>query len=233
MKRFWTSTSVVKEGDAFTIQLDGKALKMPSGKQLSLPFMPLATAIAAEWRLAGGEDKIFTPDDLPLTRLATTAQDRVEPNRGEIINQLAAYGMNDLLCYRASDQLLAAREYESWQPWLDWAQARYGITLLLSNSIIPIDQPADTRTALCAILGGMSAWQLAGLGVLVPALGSLILGLAIEAGALSPQAAADAAHLSETWQESRWGADEEAARRRELIAADIAVSARFMILCQP
>jgi chaperone required for assembly of F1-ATPase len=79
----------------------------------------------------------------------------------------------------------------------------------------------------------MSNHQLAGLGAAVPALGSLVLGLAIAADALAPELACELAHLGELWQEMRWGMDQEAASRRKKIAEDLAQTARFMMLCRP
>ncbi len=101
MKRFWTETAVVFDNGEFVVRLDGRPVKRPNGQVLSVPFQALAEGIAAEWAATGPN---FTADDLPLTRLATTAQDRVRMNRAEIIAQLADYGMNDLICYRAADQ---------------------------------------------------------------------------------------------------------------------------------
>ena len=72
-----------------------------------LESVPLAEAIAAEWAEA---PENFTPDDVPLTRLVATAQERVRTHRAAIIDQLAAYGRNDLLCYRAADSTLRATE---------------------------------------------------------------------------------------------------------------------------
>jgi chaperone required for assembly of F1-ATPase len=59
-----------------------------------------------------------------------------------------------------------------------------------------------------------------------------VLALAVEAGALAPGAACECAHLGELWQEERWGKDEEAAARRQSVTEDVAVNARFMILCR-
>jgi len=231
MKKFWSDTSVVAEGDQFTVFLDTKPLKMPGGGTLTVSFQPLAEAIAAEWRQSTPE---FTLDDLPLTRLAATAQARVRLAQSEIIEQLAAYGMNDLLCYRAAAEPgLAAREAEIWQPWLDWAEQKLRVTLHITSGVIHIEQPPEARQAFIDQLSGMSEYQIAGLGVIVPALGSLVLGLAVEAGALQPEAACDCAHLDELWQEARWGADDEAIARRRAIALDVGLSARFMTLCRP
>ncbi len=232
MKRFWTSTAAQQHEDGFAILLDGKILHLPGGNPLNVPFPALAAAIAQEWAEAGGETKNFTPDDLPLTRLASTARERVHHHRDNIISQLAAYGLTDLLCYRAENQpALAAREQELWQPQLDWAAQTYGIQLRTTAGIVPIPQPPEALAIFTAALAAMTDYQLAAIGVIVPALGSLILGLAVAANALTPDAACNLAFLGELWQEEHWGADEAAAARRQIIRDDIATSAHFMALC--
>ena len=231
VKRFWTNTQVAPEGREFVIQLDSRLLKLPSGQALAVPFQTLAEGIASEWAAARQN---FTPDDLPLTRLATTAQDRIRVKRAEIIKQLTAFGMNDLLCYRAADEpLLAQREEQVWQPWIDWAEKQFGLALKSTSGIMHIEQSTRCREIFIAHLSTMNEYQLAGLGVIVPSLGSLVLGLALEAGALTPDAACECANLGELWQEARWGTDDEAAIRRQTGAKDVAVSVQFMILCQP
>jgi len=231
MKRFWAKAEVAPDGEKFIVRLDERPVKLPNGKPLAVPLQMLAEGIAAEWAAVGQN---FRPDDLPLTRLATTAQERVPAHRSGIIVQVAGYGMNDLLCYRAaSEPALALQEAAAWQPWLDWAQRELGTTLQSTTGIVPITQSPAAYEAFIRHLSGMDAYQLAGLGVIVPALGSLLLALAVAAGALAPDAACECAHLGELWQEARWGTDAEAVARRRGIAEDVAVSARFMILCRP
>ena len=136
MKRFWSTASVEREGDAFAVRLDARKLKLPGGAALSVPFAPLAEAIAAEWATA---PENFTPDDVPLTRLVATAQEHVRPHRAAIIDQLAAYGRNDLLCYRATDGAARASEDEASSPWTGWAERRFGITLAIAAGLMPVD----------------------------------------------------------------------------------------------
>ncbi|HQT47448.1 MAG TPA: ATP12 family protein [Acidocella sp.] len=230
MKRFWSAAKIAANHGEFTVLLDSRPVKLPSGKALGVPFRALAEAIAAEWA-ATGEN--FTQDDLPLTRLTTTAQDRVRHVRVEIIGQLAAYGMNDLLCYRAEDAALAAHEAKSWQPWLDWLEGQLGVRLQSTAGVVHIVQSPACLVSFTSRLAQMDEYQLAALGVIVPALGSLVLGLALEAGALTPEAACDCAHLDELWQEKFWGQDDEATARRQTVVEDVLVSTRFMQLCPP
>jgi chaperone required for assembly of F1-ATPase len=196
MKRFWSTTRVTAHDGAFAVLLDARPLKLPGGGALSVPFEPLAEAIAAEWAAA---PERFTPDDL--------------------------------LCYRAGDGALRATEDAAWAPWTGWAERRFGISLAVAAGIMPVEQSPATQTAFTTALAGMSEYALAGLGVVVPALGSLILGLAIEAGALAPAEACRLAALEELTQEQRWGTDVAAETRRHKHAEDVAESARFMVLC--
>jgi chaperone required for assembly of F1-ATPase len=198
---------------------------------LTVPFLPLAEGIAEEWQ---GLSETFGPDDLPMTRLIATAQDRIRYDREQVIGRLAGYGMNDLLCYRAGGAPeLAACEADAWQPWLDWAEQTFGVCWRTTTGVMPVVQTPENFARFTAVLRDMDEYQLAGLGVVVPGLGSLVLGLALQAGLLAPEAACDCANLDELWQESHWGADEAAEARRRADVKDIAVSARFMILCRP
>jgi chaperone required for assembly of F1-ATPase len=230
MKRFWSTTKIVSSGDEYTIQLDARPLKLTAGPPLAVPFLPLAEAIEAEWQSV---NLSFTADDLPLTQLTTTAQERIRLIRPETVKQLVAYGVNDLLCYRSEhDPELAAREREVWQPWIEWANQRYCVHLKTTSGIIPVHQPAECAKIFSLHLNAMTEYQLAGMGVMVGALGSLILSFAVEAGVLQSVDACDCANLSEIWQESRWGADDEAIARRKMIHEDVALGARFINLCR-
>ncbi len=229
MKRFWSGTAVTGAGTAWSVALDGKPLRLPGGGSLTVPSPRLAEALAAEWAAA---PPAFTPDHLPLTRLAATAQDRVRQHRGDITTQLANYGLNDLLCYRAGHPpALAARQAAAWQPWLDWAAARHGIQLTVTSGLMPITQPPTARPACTAALASLDEYQLAGLGVIIPALGSLVLGLAVQTNALAPAPACDLAQLDALWQEQQWGADSAAAAARRTLLADVAAAAQFMVIC--
>jgi chaperone required for assembly of F1-ATPase len=233
VKRVWRRAEILALPEGHGVALDGKPVKKPGGAALCVPFAPLAAAIAAEWESAGLDGRNITPDDLPLTRLATTATDRVAPARDDIIGQIAAYGLHDLLCYRAESPLeLAAAQAESWSPWLAWAQTTLGTPLATTAGITPITQPATTAAKFIEILTQKTAFELAGLGVAVPALGSLVLGLAMLQNALTPAAAFRLAALDELFQAARWGEDADAATRRAAILADLTLCQNFWELCR-
>jgi len=228
MKRFWSQTEVIASAGAFGIALDGKPVRRSDGTPLCVPYQALATGIAAEW--AGVGDS-FTLDGFPLTRLTASAQGQDAALRRQIIDQLVGYGVNDLLCYRSDEPPeLAACEAAAWDPWIDWAARELGAALHVTAGILPIDQPAESRAAFMAALEHMGAYTLAGLGMTVPALGSLVLGLAVERGALEPKEACACANLGSLWQEARWGTDAEAAAGRARLEDDVTVAAWFMRL---
>lgn len=233
MKRIWKTVETRAAESGWHVLLDAKPLKKPGNAALILPFAPLAEAIADEWRQAGLTGQDIKPDDLPLTRLATTAIERVPANRAELITQLAAYGANDMLCYRAeAPPSLVEREEAAWAPWLAWAASRYDVTLNTGTGITPITQPPETTAIFAAALTGFSHFELAALGVAVPAMGSLILGLALALGELTPQAAFDLSTLEETSQIERWGSDDLAEERRLATLTDLQLCTRFIALCR-
>ena len=232
MKRIWKHAGLQALDGGFGVTLDGRPVRLPGGAPLTVPTEGLARAIAAEWNAPGDNDEV-RPDDLPLTRLAGTAVERIAPDTAPVRAGLLAYGRSDLLCYRATGpDGLVAEQARLWQPWLDWAGATLGARLAVTAGITAIDQPPEAIAGLDAALATHDAWSLAGLGVTVPALGSLVLGLAVAAGAIAPAAAHDCATLDERWQERLWGEDAEAAARRARIGGEIASAARFVNLAR-
>jgi chaperone required for assembly of F1-ATPase len=234
MKRFWDSAAAAVDTDGWRVLLDGKPVRLPDGPPLRVGRRALAEAIAAEWQAAGGtKDGDMTYADVPLTRIAGTAQLRIAPDPEPIALELARYAGTDLLCYRATHpDALVQRQHAAWQPWLDWANQRHGARLHVTSGVMHVTQPDASLAALAQAVAAYDPLVLAGLGLAVPALGSLVLGLAMAAGALDGGAAHDLATLDEMFQEQLWGRDAEAAARRAKVAAELNVAGRFMTLAQ-
>jgi chaperone required for assembly of F1-ATPase len=226
LKRFWQNAAAAPHDGAWRIVLDGKPMHLPGGLPLQVESEALARALAAEWQNAGAT---WSMGDLPLTRLAATALHRIAPDPAPTVAALAKYAASDCLCYRAEHpEALMVRQHHAWQPWLDWAAATYGARLHVSHGIMPVRQPDQALTALEAALARRTIWELAGLGVLVPAYGSLILGLAVAEGQLTAAAAHALAALDELFQESKWGEDADADARRTAMARDVAHAETFL-----
>ncbi len=175
MKRFWDAASIEAETEGFSIRLDGKPMRVPSGAVLVVGPEALAQAIATEWQTAGGaKGGEMSFQDTPLTRLAGTAQERIAPNPDPIVDAIARYGETDLLCYRAEAPAeLVQRQERLWQPWLDWAAQTHAAPLRATVGVGYVKQHHDSINALRRVVAAQDVWTLAGLGIAVPALGSL------------------------------------------------------------
>ncbi len=232
MKRFWDMATTAREDTGWGVRLDDRPVRLPGGSPLVVPSHALAGAIAAEWQAAGGEKGgEMSYAELPLTRLAGTAQERIAPDPEPVILEIARYGETDLLCYRAdAPDSLVKRQALLWQPWLDWARQRHGARLRVTAGIVHVAQDSAALAALAGAVAEQGAMRLAALGIAVPALGSLVLGLALADGALDADAACEAAMVDELFQEALWGADAEAAARRANVRADIGHAWRFLTL---
>jgi chaperone required for assembly of F1-ATPase len=234
VKRFWQQASAARHAGGWIITLDAKPMRLPGGGELRLPQEKLAQAIAAEWQGAGQrKNGEIAMDDLPLTQLAATALHRIAPAPAATAAAIAKYGEADCLCYRVEHPPeLALRQNEEWQPWLNWAAETFGARLIVTTSIEAVPQSAQALHALAVAVDGHDAWQLAGLGILVPAYGSLVLGLAVAAGALTAAASLRLSMLEELHEEELWGADDLAVARRARMARDVADAARFIRLAE-
>ena len=235
MKRFWDIVAIEPVDAGYAILLDGKAMHLPGGAVLRVDGEPLARAIAAEWRTAGGgKGGEMSFAHTPLTRLAGTAQQRIAPDPAPTIAAIAGYAESDMLCYRAeAPKELVARQMRAWQPWLDWAALTYDAPLQVGSGIAYVNQHRSSVAALRTAVAALDVPALAALGVVVPALGSVVLGLAMTEGRLDAASAHRLGALDELFQAEAWGEDAEAASRRAAIAADVAVAARFLQLTRP
>src|SRR5690606_2143675 len=106
----------------------------------------LAEAVVAEW---SAQETVIDPAAMPLTRLANTAIDRVEPDPARIVDEILAYAMSDLLCYRAdTPDPLVQRQCALWDPILRWAAESLGVELVTATGIIHRPQPDAARDKL-------------------------------------------------------------------------------------
>lgn len=226
MKRFYKEAAATALEAGFGVALDGKPVRTPGGSVLTVPTQALAAAVAAEWAEQTGDVR---PLGMPLTRLVLTQIDRVAPRRTEVAAEMLAYAETDLLCYRAEEAALADRQRAVWDPLLDWLAARYGVTLAVTDGLMPVAQAAACAP-LAAKLDGLGDADLTALALAAPAAGSLVIGLALLDGRLSAEEAFAVSQLDETYQIEHWGEDYEAADRRADLAREFQDIARFLTL---
>ncbi|MFT4150565.1 MAG: ATP12 family protein [Paracoccaceae bacterium] len=228
-KRFWQAATVEPAEAGFTVRLDGRPVKTPAKTLLVVPTQAMAQAIAAEWDAQQG---LVRPETMPMTRMANSALDKVGPLHPAVVDEVAGFGGSDLLCYRAdAPEELAARQRQGWDPLLDWAATRLGAPLVQTVGVIHVAQSPESLARLRGHVAGQGAFPLVALHDLVAITGSLILGLAVAEGRLTPEQAWALARIDEDWQAEQWGIDDEAAEHAALRRAALMDAARFYGLC--
>ena len=227
MKRFYKDVTVDETPGGFRFLLDGKPVQTPARNALLVPNRALAEALAEEWRAQGDE---MQPLTMPLTRMVNTVIDGVRTNRAATIGAIVRFGENDLLSYRAETPAELARRQAQWDTHLDWAHKRHGARLAVTGGIGHVTQPPEALAALERAVAVLDDYSLAALHVLSSITGSLVLGLAVLEGELTPAQAFALSRLDEAYQAETWGADREAEQRAAALAREMDLAARLVAL---
>jgi chaperone required for assembly of F1-ATPase len=226
-KRFYQSVTVSDEPDGqFGIRLDGKLTRTPARNLLLAPRRPLADAMAQEW---AAQTERIDPSSMPYTRLVVTALDGVAGQEAAVISDLLGYARSDLLCYRIGHPVGHAQlQSEHWDPVLRWARDEHGLQFALATEITFVEQPEATLQRMAALLGPVTALDLAALHTMTTLSGSAILMLAVKERAITPEMAWAAASVDEDWQIKLWGLVDEAAVRRERRTRDFLAAGQVL-----
>ena len=92
-KRFYKDAGVGVADGGFTVTLDGKPIKTPSGRMVVVPCARLAEMIAAEWNAQG---ELIDPLTMPLTRFANSVVQGVVDQTEAVADDVARYFASDL-----------------------------------------------------------------------------------------------------------------------------------------
>ena len=228
MRRFWKEVTLEQSTFGHAVRLDGRPVKTPTRNELALPTKRLADAVVAEWEAV---EKTIDPLQMPMTGFANAAIDRIAPDRAGFAAAIAAYGETDLFCYRAAaGEPLAERQAAIWDPWLQWARARYDVSFVIVEGIMHQPQPDTSLEKLRAAVVARGTFELAAMAKLAHLSGSLIATLAVVERAGQAQDIWNATCLDELWQEELWGADHWAQKNRNDREGEFMQAARFLEL---
>ena len=228
MKRFWKSAQAIQNDGSWGVELDGRPLRTPARKPLSVPTQRLAEDIAAEWNAA--EDKIDRRA-MPLTGLANAAIDRVAPDKKSFASGIAKYAEADLASYRAEGpQGLIDAQAEHWDELLAWGRRRFDVDFRTTNGLLHVEQPPATVERLAHAVNALDPYRLAGLSPLVTIGGSLLAALGVLEEVFTPEWAWEAVSVDDRWQLEQWGSDAEAEAALDNRKRDFLVAARFLEL---
>jgi chaperone required for assembly of F1-ATPase len=229
MKRFFKTAEAVTTENGFSVLLDGRPIKTPAKADLVLPTEALAQAIAKEWD-AQVED--IDPAAMPLMKFAATAIDRVIPQREKVIDDMAAFGGTDLVCYRANyPERLIKKQSDAWDPLVKWVADTHGVALTVTIGVGYVAQDETGQARLRDVLNGESDLRLAALHDVVSLTGSLVMALAVLAGNLNAEEAFEMSEIDETYAIEEWGENEEATTRRKNNRNSLIAAVEFLNLC--
>jgi chaperone required for assembly of F1-ATPase len=212
-KRFYKEVSIGNAEGGFSILLDGRPVKTPAKRALTLPTRKATDVVAAEWR---DQAEVIDPARMPITRLANSAIDGVAQDVETVRADIVKYAGTDLLCYRAdAPQSLVDAQAGKWDPVLAWAAQTLGARFILAEGVIHQQQPAPALAAFeSALQRHADAFALAALHTITTLTGSGLLALALAEGRLTAEEVWTAAHADEDWNIEQWGSDAEAEARR-------------------
>jgi chaperone required for assembly of F1-ATPase len=224
-KRFYAKTGVAEADSGFTITLDNRPIRTPSGRIITAPVREIADAISAEWE---AQKEALDPLTMPLTRFANSVVEAVVDRADLVADDVAKYLQSDLLFYRAGHpEGLVAREAQHWDAVLFWAADVLGAHFILAEGIMHVRQPDSAIEAARAALPS-DPWSIAAMHVVTTLTGSALLALALKHGVLEPDQVWTAAHVDEDWNAEQWGADEEVAARRAARRVEFEAATRIL-----
>ena len=235
-KRFYAAVSVAEISDGFAITLDDKIVKTPAKKNLAVASPLMAEAIAAEWQAQG---EFIDTDTMPLTRLANITLDVVPASREALLMDISGYGETDLVCYRAplaandselgaDATVLRARQDAAFDPLLRWLTLECGIALDITEGIMPVAQSSADLKRIAAVFAAANDAELAALAMLIPMLGSAVLGIALWKRHLDLETALHIARLDEDFQAEKWGMDVHVAKEWDAKKRDIRAAVFYL-----
>jgi chaperone required for assembly of F1-ATPase len=229
-KRFYKEAGIADTNGGFAITLDGKPIKTPSGRMVTVPVRAIAEAIAEEWR---AQQEMIDPLTMPLTRFANSVVESVVDRVAPVRDDVARYFQSDLLFYRAGHpQALVEKEAAHWDPVLFWAADTIGAHFILGEGIMHVRQP-DTAVEAAQRALPDDPWSVAAVHVVTTLTGSALLALALAHDARDADQVWDAAHVDEDWNRDQWGVDEEVAARRAAREVDFQAAVRILRAMKP
>ncbi len=233
MKRFYklVSTSQSTDGGYYSVLLDGKPIKTPSGAIVQAPTKAIADLVMAEWAAQGD---VIDPKSMDMMQILVTAQDNVGPMRADIAAQVADYLDTDLVFYRTNDPpQYADRQKAVWDPVVCWLEKQLGAALQTTFELSAIKQPKQAHDALASYMGGLSLHEFTIFSVSTAETGSVALAMALVQGEMTPDDVFTAARIEEIvkgeiYREDLYGAAPHEEKGRALLKRSLDASAVFL-----
>ena len=229
-KRFWTEVDITKAENGFAVELDGRGIKTPAKALLVLPTQELANLVADEWRAVEGD---LDPSKMPATRMTNSAIDAVSVRKDQVVDVLSDYAASDLLCYWAEGPKgLIEIQKQKWQPVLEWISAKYGLSVVTTSGIMPVQQDPKLRNQIRSEIIELSPFEIAGLHDVIVLSGSAFLAMAWKHREIDESTAWLHSRVDADWQIGQWGEDEDEAKVVAIKRADFYFATNYCRLAQ-
>ena len=177
----------------FGVTLDGKSIKTPLGKQLAVPSLVLAWAIAVEW---DQQATFLKPAQMPLMTLACTTIDQVAGNPQLYRDLALKFLPTDTTCFwvdAAEDRVLYRKQQEAFQDLHDYCQTVLGekpavamgaiegliMTRRREGKEFGLPHPPTLVTRAHEWVNTLDAWNLCALHSVASETKSFFLGMAV------------------------------------------------------
>lgn len=228
LKKFYSDVSVNESNNVFSILLDGRELKTPQKKPLTLINKKIADAIAQEW---SKQDETIDHSSMPLTSLAFTALDLVEEARDKVIDEVINFTHTDTSCCWVEDpKELRQQQLKTFLPLIQWFSEKYSIPLQPTETVFVSRLDDNEFVSLRNILNSYDPYHLTAVFNMTNIFKSLVLTMALINDSISMDEAWTASQLEESFQIKKWGETEEIKNQRDYLLKDLKSTYKFWTL---
>ncbi len=153
----------------------------------------------------------------------------VSQHRKEIIERMVNFSLTDTLLFRNPDAVdLIEEERKVWDPIVEWAKDKMKVDFKTSESLeVPVENNASLPR-LQVFLESLSDKELVVFYEVSKITKSVLLAAAFVKGKVNAEDTFKTAFLEEIWQADKWGHDEQADKRREIIQQELKDAENFL-----
>ena len=145
----------------------------------------------------------------------------IKNHREEIITRLVQFSKTDSLLFWDKEVSLYKKQEELWGPILKWAHHNLNAKYLTTDKMEVVEQKKNTLQGLKKFLETMSDKELAAFYLASINMKSELLAAALVRGFINAETAYNAAYLEEISQAERWGKDENAEQKRQVLKKEL------------
>mgnify|MGYP001165070522 CR=1 FL=1 len=216
----------VREGN-YTVNLDGQELQS-ANSVVNFPNETCANEVAKELRQVK-DNRSFS--NLPMTKRALAAYDRVTPNRNRIDDIVLNIALTDVICYRAMNQPdLSIIEKEKWDPLIKWIDQEFALKFSVAIGVVPILQPKSTISKLKNLIQKYNDLEITAISELAVNTCSLIVTLAMIKRKISVSEASSLVFLEESHQIHRSTEEININKHQDAVQQELREALEFFFL---